>query len=103
MALGSVTRHTLWVRHLLQDILNKNHIGLLHCNNQAAIKVSKDNLANKRTRHTNREFYITNDALFKNLSKVIWVPTNKQMADVLTKSLGPNAFRKMRDFLINLA
>jgi hypothetical protein len=98
MALGSATRHTLWVRHLLQDILNEDHIGLVHCDNQAAVKVSKDDSANKRTRHTNREFYITNDALFKGLIKLIWVPTDKQLADVFTKSLGPDAFRKMRDF-----
>jgi viroplasmin and RNaseH domain-containing protein len=103
MALGSATRHTFWVRYLLQDILNENHIGLLHCDNQAAIKVSKDDSANKRTRHTNREFCITNDALFKNLIKLIWVPTDKQMADIFTKSLGPDAFCKMRDFLIQPA
>ena len=102
MALGSATRHTLWVRHLLQEILNEDHIEILHCDNQVAVKVSKDDLANKRTRHTKREFYIANDVLFKNLICLIWVPTDKQLADVLTKSLGPEAFRKMRDFLIHL-
>jgi hypothetical protein len=101
MALGAATRHTLWVQHLLQDILHEDHVGLLHCDNQAAVKVSTNDLENKQTRHTNREFYITNDALFKKLIKLTWVPTDKQLADVFTKSLGPEVFRKMRSFLLH--
>jgi hypothetical protein len=67
MALGSATRHNLWVRHLLKDILNIDFIGVVHCNNQAAVRVSTDDSSNKQTCHTDREFHITNKALFKKL------------------------------------
>jgi hypothetical protein len=100
MALGMATRHTLWVQHLLKDILNINFVGVLHCDNQAAVRVSMDDLSNKRTRHTNRDFYITNKALFKKLIELKWVPKEKQLANIFTKSLGPEVFNRLRDHLV---
>jgi hypothetical protein len=51
--------------------------------------VGKDDSSNKRTRHTEREFYITNQALFENKATLTWVATDKQLADILTKALAP--------------
>jgi hypothetical protein len=48
MALGIGTCQVLWVQHLLKDILRKPFTGHLHCDNQAAAKVSTDNSLNKR-------------------------------------------------------
>jgi hypothetical protein len=100
MALGSTTRHTLWVRHLLKDILNRDFIGVLHCDNQAAVRVATDDSSNKRTRHTDRDFYITNKALFKKLIELKWVPTIHQLADIFTKSLGPEVFKRLKQSLV---
>jgi hypothetical protein len=96
MALGIGTRQVLWVRHLLTDILRKSFTGLLHCDNQAAIRVSADDLANKRVRHVEREFYLTNEALHQKKTELIWVPTTEQLADVLTKALGKEPFEQFR-------
>jgi hypothetical protein len=101
MALGSATRHTLWVRHLLKDILGQDFVGLLLCDNQAAVKVSSDDASNKRTRHTDRDFFITNEALFKRLVQLKWIPTAEQLADIFTKSLGPELFRRIRPKLVH--
>ncbi|PLW49318.1 hypothetical protein PCASD_02641 [Puccinia coronata f. sp. avenae] len=101
MALGSATRHTLWVRHLLKDILGQDFVGLLLCDNQAAVKVSSDDASNKRTRHTDHDFFITNEALFKQLVQLKWIPTAEQLADIFTKSLGPELFRRIRPKLVH--
>jgi hypothetical protein len=93
MALGIGTRQVLWVRHLLTDILRKSFTGLLHCDNQAAIRVSADDLANKRVRHVEREFYLTNEALHQKKTELIWVPTTEQLANVLNKALGKETFK----------
>jgi hypothetical protein len=100
MALGSATRHTLWVRHLLKDILNIDFTGVLHCNNQAAVCVATDDSSNKRTRHTNRDFYITNEALFKKLIELKRVPTAQQLEDIFTKSLGLEVFKRLKELLV---
>ena len=89
MALGMATRQMLWVQQLILDILGKRFVGNLICDNEAAIRVGKDDSSNKRTRHTDHEFYITNQALFENKATISWVPTDSQIADILTKSLTP--------------
>ena len=96
MALGVATRQTLWVRHLLRDVLKKDYTGHLHCDNQSAIKVSTDNASKKRTRHSDRDFYITNEALFQKKTALHWVSTKEQIADIFTKSLGPEIFCRLR-------
>jgi hypothetical protein len=89
MALGMATRQLLWVQQLIEDILGYQFKGQLICNNEAAIKVGKDDSSNKRTRHTKREYYITNQALFEEKATLTWVATEKQLANILTKSLAP--------------
>ena len=101
MALGAATRHTLWIRHLLKDILKTDFVGHLHCDNQSAVRVGTDDASNKCTRHTDRDFYITNEALYRKLITLSWIPTAEQQADVFTKSLPPEQFKKMRSFLLS--
>jgi hypothetical protein len=96
MALGIGTRQVLWVRHLLTDILKKDFTGHLHCDNQAAIRVSTDDSANKRVRHVDREFFLTNQAIFEKKTDIVWVPTTEQLADILTKALTKDPFEKFR-------
>jgi hypothetical protein len=50
---------------LIEDVLGHKFIGHLICDNESAIKVGKEDSSNKRTRHTKREFYIINQALFE--------------------------------------
>jgi hypothetical protein len=102
MALGTATRQTLWVRHLLRDVLRKDFVGHLFCNNQSAVRVATDDSSNKRTRHTDRDFYITNESLFQKKTTLTWVPTKDQLADVFTKPLGNELFVRMREQILGL-
>jgi transposase InsO family protein len=96
MALGIATRQTLWVRHLLRDVLKKDYVGHLHCDNQSTVRVATDDASNKRTRHSDRDFYITNESLFQKKTTLTWVPTTEQLADVFTKCLSPDLFHRLR-------
>jgi hypothetical protein len=89
MALGMATRQLLWVQQLIQDVLGHRFKGTLICDNEAAIKVGKDDSSNKRTRHTEREYYITNQALYEGKASLQWVQSEDQIADILTKALTP--------------
>jgi hypothetical protein len=100
MALGIGTRQVLWVRHLLRDILRQDFTGHLHCDNQAAVKVSTDDSANKRVRHVDREFFLTNQSLHRKETSLVWVPTQDQLADVLTKALGREPFERLRSAIM---
>ena len=91
MALGHVTRHCLWIRHLLCDILGVEFQIKIFCDNQSAVKIGCQEASNKRTHHVEREFYVTNQALFEKKTTLSWVPGKDQLADVLTKALGKAA------------
>jgi hypothetical protein len=100
MALGIATRQVLWVRHLLKDILRKDFKGNLFCDNQSAVKISTDDSSNKRARHTDREFHVTNQALYQKKTELTWIPTKEQLADILTKSLTREPFERLRHHLL---
>jgi hypothetical protein len=89
MALGHGTKQLLWIKNLLMDIAGIDTMGVFFCDNQAAVKIGSNDASNKRTRHTDREFYITNQAFFDKKTTIEWVPTCLQFADVLTKNLSP--------------
>ncbi|KAI7959894.1 hypothetical protein MJO29_004962 [Puccinia striiformis f. sp. tritici] len=75
MALGHGTRQTLWIRNLLYDMTGVLLTGAMYCDNQAAVKICSNDTSNKRTRHTDRDFYITNQAFLEKKIDVTWVST----------------------------
>ena len=67
----------------------------LMCDNDAAVKISKDNTANKRTRHSEREIFDVNEQLNRRHLAIECFPTDAQLADIMTKALGPAPFERI--------
>lgn len=99
MAIGAACRDSVWLHSLISDILPRIERPLLLGDNTSLVHVSTDNTSNKRTRHTDREFYYINEQLHKKRVDLIWIPTAEQLGDVFTKILGPLKFRKAQDDL----
>jgi hypothetical protein len=91
MALGHATRHCLWIRNLLYDIIGCQFVIKLYCDNQSAVKIGCEEASNKRTQHIEREYYVTNQAIYEGKTSLKWIPGKDQIADVLTKALGKSA------------
>ncbi|MBW0531182.1 hypothetical protein O181_070897, partial [Austropuccinia psidii MF-1] len=89
MALSLASRQGMWMRRLIRDVFGKSMRLLLLCDNESAIKISKDSVSNKRTRHSDRDFYIVNEMLYNKEAELEWVCTRDMKANGLTKSLGP--------------
>lgn len=89
MAMGTACRDAVWLRNLIGDLTGEENIVDMHCDNTSAIHVASDNSSNKRTRHTDREFYYVNEQIFKGRIFLHWIDTKSQRADILTKPLGP--------------
>jgi len=62
----------------------------IHCDNEAAILIATDNTSKKKTKYLRRAFYFVNDLIRENSINIQWTSTHNQLADVLTKRLGPN-------------
>lgn len=92
MALRTSAREALWLQNLVSNVIGTIGPVSLSCNNTSAIHFAKDNSSNKRTRHTDQEFYYINEQLFKGTVTLHWVGSKNQKADILTKVLGPQPF-----------
>jgi hypothetical protein len=93
MALGHGTRHVLWIQKLVASVTGVTLPVQMFCDNQATVKICSNDMSNKRTQHTDCDFYITNQALFCGQISLEWVKSSLQFADILTKNLPPLAHR----------
>lgn len=98
-AIGAACRDSVWLHSLTTDILPDIACPLLLCDNSSSVHVSTDNAANKRTRHAEREFYYINEHLFKQRVDLKWIPAHEQVADILTKPLGPLKHEEARKLM----
>ncbi|KNZ62710.1 uncharacterized protein VP01_1231g2 [Puccinia sorghi] len=67
----------------------------LMCDNNASVKIAKDNASNKRTHHSDHEFFYVNEQINKKKLEIKWIPTSQKLADIMTKSLGPLPFERI--------
>ena len=68
----------------------------LMCDNQAAIKVVKDERYNSKTRHLGSKTAFIRHYIQEKIIEVEYVSTDKNIADILTKALGP---KKHEEFI----
>jgi hypothetical protein len=66
----------------------------IFCDNKAAILISGDNASKKKTRYLSCAFYFINDFVRQYNIQIQWTSTHDQVADIFTKSLGPNLIKK---------
>ncbi|MBW0492944.1 hypothetical protein O181_032659 [Austropuccinia psidii MF-1] len=88
MALGLVARHGKWLKNLLDDITGMTIPLQLLCDKTSAIRIAEDSLSNKRTKHSDREYFITNQLLRSGTESLEWVSSGDMSADIMTKPLG---------------
>ncbi|PLW36803.1 hypothetical protein PCASD_13226 [Puccinia coronata f. sp. avenae] len=67
----------------------------LMCDNDTAEKISKDNSANKCTQHSKRKVFYVNEQIHQHRLDIEWVPSQQQLADIMTKALGPLPFKRI--------
>jgi hypothetical protein len=95
MALGWAARHAVWLKELYFDMTKHVPTPTLMCDNNAAVKISKDNWANKCTCHTKQECFYVNKQIHCRCLAIEWVPTQQQLANIMTKALGPLPFERI--------
>ncbi|MBW0541611.1 hypothetical protein O181_081326 [Austropuccinia psidii MF-1] len=101
MALGIAARHSQWIQNLVDEILGCFLTIDMKCDNASCMKITTDCSSNKRSRHLDREFFISNQLLHKGLATLSWVCSADMLADIFTKSLGPRPHAIITDKLLN--
>ena len=91
-AAGEVT----WIVRLLEELGIKNLKPItLHCDNQSAIHIAKNPVHHERTKHIEIDIHFTRDKVMEGLLQISYLPTELQIADVLTKTLPSAKFNEL--------
>ena len=103
MAISSTTQELMWIRQLLDELMMplKYPIRLLS-DNRAAISISTNDVNHSRTKHIDIRHHYIRDIIKKEYVEIGWIPTDKQLADMLTKPLNKKQFTMFKGKLMNV-
>ena len=100
VALTSGTKECLWMRDMLREFgCTPERPTEIFCDNEAAVRISRDTVCHSRTKHVSLSFWFVREQQETNEIIVKTIPTKQQLADFLTKSLNKPVFENV----VNLA
>jgi len=106
-AISAAVAEIKWIRQFLEEVLRHDKQlqqsrvvtrGLV--DNQSAMSISKNDVHHNRTKHIDIRHHFVRDAITDGIISLKYIPTEDQLADILTKGLGRVAFQRLRDQLM---
>jgi hypothetical protein len=96
IAMGSCCTQLLWMKKLLRDYGFTQDTTIINCDNTSAINISKNHVQYSRTKHIDIRHHLSRDLVESEVVSLFFIPTDNQLADILTKSLNGNRFESLR-------
>lgn len=91
-------RELIWLQHLFSEILpDFDKIPEFRMNNQSAIKLIKNPVFHKRTKHIDIRYKFISKAYEDKLFVPKYVSSKERIADILAKALPRNTFENLRN------
>jgi hypothetical protein len=88
-------KELIWLRAFLGELtIPFSEPTTLHCDNQGAIALSKDNKFHARTKHIDIRYHFIREAVENKKIHMHYVPTDDNVADIFTKPLAKPKFEK---------
>ena len=102
VAVDEMMNDILWTRLFMKEQGIEVTDNILYQDNKSAILLEKNGRASssKRTKHIEIRYYYVADRIAKGDLAVVWCPTDKMIADYLTKPLQGKMFIRFRDVLM---
>lgn len=104
MAAANATKEAIWLANLTNELNSKARLYLMpnapvkiFCDNQAAIRVSKNPEDHKRAKHIDISFHFLRQRVALGQVDLQYISTNEMAADYLTKPLTPQKFLRCRN------
>lgn len=100
IALSLSVSEGVWIHGILEDMqeMRKDEVFVLNEDNAGCINMAK-NFECKRSRHIDIKYHFIREFVAKGILKIQYVPTDKQVADILTKALDKKLFVSIRKML----
>ena len=97
VALCAAAQETVWLRHLLASIrFKQKDATVVHEDNQGTIALTKNPKNHSRTKHIDIKYHFVREAVEKKDVRLVYCPTEKMVADILTKPLPKPKFVELR-------
>ncbi|GKD50803.1 putative RNA-directed DNA polymerase [Tanacetum coccineum] len=99
-SMTSTVSEILWMRWLLKELnINLSEPTPLFCDNQAARHIANNPVFHERTKHVEMDCYFVRERVESQEIQPLRIHTSIQIADLLTKGLGPQQLKFLLDKL----
>ena len=102
MALSDATRETLYVHNLLAEFFGLKLPIVMDMDNIGAGHIAENDLNNKLTKHIDIRHHFVRHYIRAKIIELFYVPTADNVADVFTKALGPDTFKRLARIVLRL-
>lgn len=93
IAAATAAREAVWIRTLLNGIgQRRENPTTLFVDNQSAIHLVRNSEFHKRTKHVDIKYHYIREKVENREIDVIFIPAERQLADMFTKALLKNRF-----------
>ena len=90
----------IWLRRILEELQFKQvETTTVFCDNNSAIKLSKNPVLHRRSKHIDVKYYFLRDLSNDGTIKLVYCRSEDQVADIQTKPLKLATFVKLRGLL----
>jgi hypothetical protein len=96
IAVGNCCTQLLWMKTLLGDYGFSQDTIIINCDNTSAINISKNPVQHSRTKHIDIRHHFLRDLVESEVVSLSFIPTENQLADILTKPLDGSRFESLR-------
>ena len=85
-----------WIKKILEELKASNSLPMkVYCDNKSAIAIAHNPVLHDRTKHVEVDKHFIKEKLDGGLVCMPYIPTNEQIADILTKGLPKKHFEKL--------
>jgi len=93
ITVGSCCAQLLWIKKLLCDYGFTQDTMIINCDNTSAINIFKNPIQHSRTKHIDIRHHFLCDLMESQVVSLSFIPTDNQLADILTKPLDGSRFK----------
>ena len=98
IALSSAAQEAVWMRQLTTELGSPPETAtIIHEDNQSAISMTKNPQFHGKSKHIAIKYHFIREQVSDGTIQIQYCPTREMVADIFTKGLGGEQFRKLRD------
>ena len=99
VAAADATKEAVWFQQLLSELGIDARSTTIYCDNQSAIALVNNPTFHQRTKHIDVRLFHIRELQESKKVNIVYLNTEQQIADILTKPLATRRFEKLRDAL----